>query len=101
MGTENLSYAWYDQPSLMHEMIGLSPMESIVAATQSAAIALGIADDTGTLQPGKQADLLVVDGDPLADLTILEDRQKLLGIFQGGELKIDRGLAVLHSAVPV
>jgi imidazolonepropionase-like amidohydrolase len=80
--------------SLMHELIGLTPMEAITASTQSAALALGLDAQTGTLQPGKLADLLIVDGDPLSDLTLLEAPHNILAIFQGGELKVDRGLGV-------
>jgi imidazolonepropionase-like amidohydrolase len=80
--------------SLMHQLIGLSPMEAITASTQSAALALGLDAQTGTLQPGKLADLLIVDGDPLSDLTVLEDPRNIAAVFQGGELKVDRGLGV-------
>jgi imidazolonepropionase-like amidohydrolase len=47
---------------------GLTPMEVIVAATRNAARVLGRADELGTLEPGKRADLLVLEADPLADL---------------------------------
>ncbi|HEX3723830.1 MAG TPA: amidohydrolase family protein [Nitrolancea sp.] len=77
---------------LMHRRIGMTLMETIVAATASAADALGIGDRTGTIACGKSADLLVVDGDPLADITILQDRDRLLGIFREGRLLVDRGL---------
>jgi imidazolonepropionase-like amidohydrolase len=49
----------------------LSPTEILVAVTRTPAVALGLAD-RGTLQPGKRADLLVVEGDPLRDLACLE-----------------------------
>jgi imidazolonepropionase-like amidohydrolase len=45
---------------------------------------LRIADETGTLVPGKQADLLVVDGDPLADISILRKREALSLVMKGG-----------------
>ena len=47
---------------------GLSPADTIVAATRSAAELLDLLDVTGTVEPGKAADLLVVDGDPLEDI---------------------------------
>jgi len=40
--------------------------------------------DIGTLEPGKLADLLVVDGDPLADIRVLQDKDRLCLIMQGG-----------------
>jgi imidazolonepropionase-like amidohydrolase len=52
---------------------GMSPEAAIVATTKSAAELLGVADELGTLQPGKRADLVVVDGDPL-ELDKLPDR---------------------------
>lgn len=77
---------------LMQQRIGMTPMETIVAATASAAEALKIGDQTGTISCGKSADLLVVDGDPLADIAILQDRDRLLGIVRDGRLLVDRGM---------
>jgi imidazolonepropionase-like amidohydrolase len=56
----------------------------IVAHTRTAAEAMGWADRVGTIAPGRLADLLVVDGDPLADIGILRDRTKLLVVMQDG-----------------
>ena len=53
------------------EHIGMRPAEIIDLATAGAAEALGIAHDTGRLAPGHRADLLVVEGDPLTDLSAL------------------------------
>lgn len=62
---------------------GLSPSEAIVAATAGSARALGLAD-RGTLEVGKVADLLVVDGDPLADPGILCEPGRIWLVAQGG-----------------
>jgi imidazolonepropionase-like amidohydrolase len=51
---------------------GFSPQQALVAATSSAAELLGLADELGTLEPGKRADLVVVDGDPLELATLRE-----------------------------
>jgi imidazolonepropionase-like amidohydrolase len=48
---------------------GLSPMQALVAATRSAAENLGMAHEIGTLEVGKLADLVLVDGDPVTDIT--------------------------------
>jgi imidazolonepropionase-like amidohydrolase len=96
MGTDSCNtmafgrHAW--ELELMQKQIGMSPMEVIVAATCVAAEALDLADTVGTVTPGKRADLLVIDGDPLTDLTIMQDSGRLLGIFRDGRLMIDRGL---------
>ncbi len=77
---------------LMHERIGMTAMETIVAATSAAAEAIGLGDITGSIVPGKMADMLVVDGDPLSDLRILQDRSKLLGVIKEGAVLVDRGM---------
>lgn len=60
---------------------GMSPMQAIVATTRSAAELMGLEDELGTLEPGKRADLVVVDGDPL-DLATLADRVE--AVYQDG-----------------
>jgi imidazolonepropionase-like amidohydrolase len=51
---------------------GMTPASAIEAATVNAAELLGLAADVGTLEPGKRADLIAVDGDPLADVAVLK-----------------------------
>jgi imidazolonepropionase-like amidohydrolase len=53
--------------------LGLSPMDAVRAATSVAAGCLGIATRTGTLEPGKEADLIVVERNPLEDIRALQD----------------------------
>ena len=55
------------------EWAGMSPMEAIHSATVNAAELLGESTNLGTLSPGKFADLIAVDGNPLDDVTELED----------------------------
>jgi imidazolonepropionase-like amidohydrolase len=76
---------WHSRElELMVKLIGLSPMEAIVAATQTNATALGWDQDVGTLQADRFADLLVIDGDPLDDIAILSDPRKIVAIYKGG-----------------
>jgi imidazolonepropionase-like amidohydrolase len=63
---------------------GMTPMQAIVAATRMGAACMGLADETGQLRPGLCADLLVIDGDPLADVRVLEDRERLRLIMKDG-----------------
>jgi len=63
---------------------GMTPMQAIVATTKTASECIHMQQDVGTLEPGKLADLLVVDGDPLADIKLLQDKQRLRLIMQGG-----------------
>ena len=65
---------------------GMTPMQAIVAATRTAAECAHIAADAGTLEPGKLADMLIVDGDPLDDIAMLQDRGRLALIMQGGRI---------------
>ena len=51
--------------------LGLSPMDALVAATRNAAENLDLLHAVGTLEPGKLADVVLVDGDPLEDMTAL------------------------------
>lgn len=61
---------------------GMTPGEAIEAATVNAAALLGIADQVGTLEPGKAADLIAVDADPLADVRVLK---QVRYVMKGGE----------------
>jgi imidazolonepropionase-like amidohydrolase len=56
---------------------GLTAREALVAATSGSAYALGLSDHVGTLEPGKLADLIVVEGDPLAEPALLSDRERI------------------------
>lgn len=76
---------------------GMTSMDAIVAATRNAAIALGQADTLGTLQIGKQADLIVVDGNPLADISVLEDEKRIRLVMIGGEVTVDRRDPLAHE----
>lgn len=65
--------------------IGLSPMEAIVSATRIAAETLGLGSRLGTLQPGKLADLIVVEGDPLEDIAVLQRKDKMVAVMKDGQ----------------
>jgi imidazolonepropionase-like amidohydrolase len=71
--------------------MGFTPMEAIIAATRHGAELLRMAGDCGTLERGKFADFLVVDGNPLDDIAILSDRSRLTHVFKGGEAVAERG----------
>jgi imidazolonepropionase-like amidohydrolase len=60
---------------------GMTPMDAIVATTRSSAELMGLEEELGTLEVGKRADLVVVDGDPL-DVTTLADR--ISAVYQDG-----------------
>jgi len=66
--------------------VGIPALDVIRWATKNGAEAMGMGHQTGTIESGKLADLLIVDGDPAADITILQDRSKLLGVMKCGAL---------------
>jgi imidazolonepropionase-like amidohydrolase len=76
--------------SFFVEFVGFSPLQTITCATRTGAEIMGRADEFGTLEPGKLADVLVVDGDVLADIKILEDRSRFLAVMQGGVTRAGR-----------
>jgi imidazolonepropionase-like amidohydrolase len=63
---------------------GMSTSEAISSATQVAAEALGLGERTGTLEKGKWADLLVIEGDPLEDISILSERSRIRMVVKEG-----------------
>jgi imidazolonepropionase-like amidohydrolase len=69
--------------------IGISTADVIRWATKHGAELMGRGDELGTVTAGKLADLLVVDGDPLADIAVLQDRANLLAILKDGRLVKD------------
>ena len=78
-----------------HEMeiyveYGMTPMEAIQTATLNAAEAIGLDREIGTLEPGKLADIIAVQGNPLRDIRILQDKKKIQMIMKEGEVAVRR-----------
>jgi len=71
---------------------GLTPMQAIVAGTAGSAAACGLADHIGSITPGRVADLVVVDGDPLEDLALLLDEERIWLVLQAGRAVAGAGL---------
>ena len=64
--------------------LGMTPMEAIVASTSVAATLIGIGDQVGAIERGKLADLLLVRGNPLKRITLLRDRERIVGVMRSG-----------------
>jgi imidazolonepropionase-like amidohydrolase len=80
---------------------GIPALDVIGWATRNGAELLGMGDDLGTIEVGKLADLLVVNGDPVQDITILQDRANLNVIMKDGkfvECHLTPGKAVAKAA---
>lgn len=102
-------FAWNPHGDYARELeffvkdVGFSPLETITCATRTGAEILGRGHEIGTLEPGKLADVLVVDGDVLADIAILQDRGRFLAVMQGGIIKAGKEAAPsrdLYGSVP-
>jgi imidazolonepropionase-like amidohydrolase len=76
---------------------GLSPMQALQAATEVAAECLGWERSLGTVQAGRLADLVAVDGDPLRQIGLLQRPERIKLVWKGGEVCVDRRVA---PAVP-
>lgn len=82
---------------LLVQFGGLSPMQAIVAGTLTSAQLCGLDATLGSVQPGKLADLVVVRGDPLADIGSLGDPENVLLVVKGGDVVGNRGGFALRS----
>src|SRR5579884_2355650 len=72
------------------DLLGMKPLEAIHAGTMSAARVLKrFGHEVGRLEAGRYADLIVIDGDPSRDITLLQKKKKMDFVFQGGR-QIDR-----------
>jgi len=69
---------------------GLTPMQALQAATSRAAACLGLEHEIGTIEKGKWADLILVDGDPLKDVRVLQDTRLIKRVLKGGATVIAR-----------
>ncbi len=78
--------------------VGMTPMDALLAGTRNAARALGQGDKLGTLQPGRIADLLLVDGNPLEDIRVLTDPASVHLVIKDGRIAVDRGMAPTRRA---
>ncbi|MBM4351375.1 MAG: amidohydrolase family protein [Deltaproteobacteria bacterium] len=64
--------------------VGFTPMEAIVATTKTASEVLGLGDKIGMLEKGKLADLIVIDGNPLENIGVLQHKEKIMAIMKEG-----------------
>ncbi len=68
------------------DVVGIPPLDVLRWATVNGASLMGRRDDLGSVEPGKLADLVVVDGDPAADISVLADPANVLAVLKGGAL---------------
>jgi len=86
-------FAWNPHGDYARELsffvkyVGLDPLQVLLCATKTGAEIMGRDQEIGTLEVGKLADVLVVPGDVVKDIALLEDRSKFLAVLQGGVIK--------------
>lgn len=78
----------------------LGPMNVLVAATRTNADIIGRSHDLGTIEIGKIADLIIVDGDPLDDITVLQDQERIHYVLVGGRVVVSRDPANRRTVLP-
>ena len=72
--------------------VGMSPMEALLSATAWGGPMMKMGKQIGYIREGCLADILLIDGDPLADITVLQDKARILSVMKDGEF---------HRAPPV
>jgi imidazolonepropionase-like amidohydrolase len=90
MGTDSFQGMYPPAELAYMSQNGLGPFRALQAATSEAARLLGLADQIGTLEAGKQADLIAISGDPLADPEVWRDPARIVFVMQGGRVVADR-----------
>lgn len=96
MGSDaGMPFAWHGKNAFELEAMveaGMSPRQALIATTSLAAEVLGLEKETGTLEKGKFADLLVIRENPLDDIRVLQEENSLLAVLKEGQVIVDRGL---------
>jgi imidazolonepropionase-like amidohydrolase len=90
MGTDSFSGMYPPAELAYLAEYGLGPFRAIQAATCDAAALLGLSGLVGTLEAGKQADLIAVSGDPLAEPELWRDPARIVLVVQDGRIVADR-----------
>ena len=70
--------------------LGLSPLEAIIASTRHSAECLRLDRWIGTIEPGKEADILILEGNPLKDIGIVAKKERIRGVLKGGKKAVWR-----------
>jgi imidazolonepropionase-like amidohydrolase len=88
-------HSLHDELRYLVEDVGMTPHEAIVAATGEVTEFLGLSADVGTIEPGKRADLVLLDADPLRDI---RSTRAIVGVIRDGRYYDREGLdAILDS----
>ena len=80
-GVFSIAFGHLDYDLQILHQIGFTPSECLASATRISAEAIGLQDEIGTIEPGKRADLVALDGDPNQDVTACS---RVVAVFQAG-----------------
>ena len=98
-GTPIMPHGDYNaELELYVKQLGIPALDVIRWATGNGAELMGLGDDAGRIEAGRLADVVVVDGDPLQDITRLSDPANVLAVLKGGEVMKD---ILVESASPL
>ena len=81
-GVGNLAFGHLDYDLQLLVEVGFTPAEALISATRISAEAIGMADEIGTIAPGKIADLVAFEGDPMKDVGAFS---RVTAVFQAGQ----------------
>ena len=78
-----------NEPGIMVKYGGYTPLEAISACTRDNAFVVGLEDDLGVIEAGKLADMLILDKDPVADISVLKGGRHIQSVIKAGKV-VDR-----------
>jgi len=98
MGTDAATpFNYHGKNALELELMckaGMTPEQALLSTTRLAAESLGTLDRVGTIEPGKLADVLLVNGDPLADVRVLQAPGNIHLVMKDGDVVLNRGVKI-------
>ena len=81
--------------------LGMSPMEALQTATINGANAIKASKDLGSIEVGKYADILAIDGDPTKDIKCLQEKKNIQMVMKEGRIYADRRAGMSKNVVSV